>query len=106
MSFTFFSTENYILNTLIYVYNQKPNYYTFDRNEIDFIIQSENEIIPIEVKSGESINNISLTKFNQENNNKLSIRFSTRNIDKSGKILNIPLFMAEYIDRYIKKEID
>ena len=58
-------TENYILNTLIYVYNQKPNYYTFDRNEIDFIIQSENEIIPIEVKSGESINNISLTKFNQ-----------------------------------------
>ena len=99
-------TENYILNTLIYVYNQKPNYYTFDRNEIDFIIQSENEIIPIEVKSGESINNISLTKFNQENNNKLSIRFSTRNIDKSGKILNIPLFMAEYIDRYIKKEID
>lgn len=99
-------TENYILNTLIYVYNQKPNYYTFDRNEIDFIIQSENEIIPIEVKSGETINNISLTKFNQENNNKLSIRFSTRNIDKSGKILNIPLFMAEYIDRYIKKEID
>lgn len=99
-------TENYILNTLIYVYNQKPNYYTFDRNEIDFIIQSENEIIPIEVKSGETINNISLTKFNQENNNKLSIRFSTKNIDKSGKILNIPLFMAEYIDRYIKKEID
>ena len=80
---------------------EKPNYYTFDRNEIDFVIQSKNEIIPVEVKSGENINNISLTKFNELNGNKISVRFSTKNLDKSGKILNIPIFMVEYIDKLI-----
>ena len=73
----------------------------FDRHEIDFIIQDKNEIIPIEVKSSENINNVSLTRFNESNENKISVRFSARNLDKSGKILNIPIFMAEYIDKLI-----
>ena len=70
-------------------------------NEIDFIIQHKNEIIPIEVKSSENINNVSLTRFNESNENKISVRFSARNLDKSGNILNIPIFMAEYIDKLI-----
>lgn len=94
-------TENFILDMLLFKFEDRPNYYVFDRHEIDFIIQYKNEIIPIEVKSGESIKNTSLTKFNERNNNKISIRFSTKNLDKSGKILNIPIFMAEYVDKLI-----
>ena len=94
-------TENFILNMIMFKFENKPNYYTFDRHEIDFIIQYKNEIIPIEVKSSENINNISLTRFNEVNENKISVRFSTRNLDKSGKILNVPIFMAEYIDKLI-----
>lgn len=94
-------TENFILNMIMFKFENKPNYYTFDRHEIDFIIQYKNEIIPIEVKSSENINNISLTRFNELNENKISVRFSTRNLDKSGKILNVPIFMAEYIDKLI-----
>lgn len=99
-------TENFVLNMLISKFEEKPNYYTFDRNEIDFVIQSKNEIIPVEVKSGENINNISLTKFNELNGNKISVRFSTKNLDKSGKILNIPIFMVEYIDKLINIGIE
>ena len=44
-------TENFILNMLIFKYEEKPNYYVFDRHEIDFVVQQRNEIIPIEVKS-------------------------------------------------------
>jgi hypothetical protein len=95
-------TENFILNMLLFKYEDKPNYYVFDRHEIDFIIQDKNEIIPIEVKSSDNINNASLTRFNAINDNKISVRFSTRNLDKSGKILNIPIFMAEYIDKLIE----
>ncbi len=94
-------TENYILNVLISLENQMPNYYVFDRNEIDFVIQRRNEIIPIEVKSSDNSNNNSLTSFNQKNDNKISVRFSTMNLDKTGKVLNIPLFMAEYIDKLL-----
>ena len=95
-------TENFILNMLTFVFENKPNYYVFDRHEIDFIIQDSNEIIPIEVKSSESTNNISLTRFNEKYDNKLSVRFSTKNLDMSGKILNIPIFMVEYVDKLIQ----
>ena len=99
-------TENFVLNMLLFKFEEKPNYYVFDRHEIDFIIQSKNEIIPIEVKSSENINNISLTRFNEFNNNKISVRFSAKNLDKSGKILNVPIFMAEYVDKLIELAID
>lgn len=94
-------TENYVLNMLIYLNNSNPNYYVFDRHEIDFMIQEKNKIIPIEVKSSESVNNTSLTKFNSMNDNEISIRFSTNNLNKSGKILNIPLFMVEYTNKLL-----
>ena len=94
-------TENYILNMLCTVFDTVPNYFTFDRHEIDFIIQHENKIIPIEVKSSNSINNISLTRYNEKFNNELSIRFSMNNLKMDGKILNIPLLLVEYINNFI-----
>lgn len=94
-------TENYILNMLNIVFDLVPNYFTFDRNEIDFIIQNKNKIIPIEVKSNKSTNNISLTKYSKKFDNELSIRFSMNNLAKDGKILNVPLFLIEYIEKFI-----
>ena len=94
-------TENYVLNALTYLYNNVPNYFTFDRNEIDFVIQTKNEIIPIEVKSNKSTNNKSLTKYNAKNNNKISIRLSMNNLKKDDKVLNVPLFLIEYIENLI-----
>lgn len=90
-------TENYILTMLNYVFDEVPNYYTFDRNEIDFVIQYKNKIIPIEVKSNKSTKNISLSKYNQKYDNKISIKFSMNNLNKDEKVLNIPLFLTEYI---------
>ena len=94
-------TENYVLNMLCAIFDSVPNYYTFDRHEIDFIIQNKNEIIPIEIKANKSKNNISLTRYNEKFNNKLSIRFSMNNLKMDGKILNIPLFLIEYIENFI-----
>lgn len=94
-------TENYVLNMLNIIYENVPNYFTFDRNEIDFVVQNKNTIIPIEVKSNKSIHNSSLTKYNEKFKNDLSIRLSLNNLVKDGKILNIPLFLIEYIDNLI-----
>ncbi len=94
-------TENYVLNTLCNIFDEVPNYYTFDRHEIDFVIQYKNKIIPIEVKANQSINNVSLTRYNEKFNNDISIRFSMNNLKKDGKIINIPLFMIEYIKSFI-----
>ena len=94
-------TENYVLNMLNIIFDVTPNYFTFDRYEIDFVIQHKNKIIPIEVKSNKSVNNTSLTRYNDKFNNELSIRFSMNNLVKDGKIINIPLFLIEYIDKFI-----
>ncbi len=94
-------TENYVLNMLNVVFGNVPNYFSFDRHELDFVIQYKNMIVPIEVKSNMSTNNISLTKFNDKFDNNISIRFSMNNLSKNGKILNIPLFMIEYIEQFI-----
>ena len=92
-------TENYVANTLNYWFYSAPYYYTFDRNEIDFVLQIKNEIIPIEVKSDKSTNNNSLTKYNMKNINNYSYRFSLNNLTKDEKIINIPLYLIEYIGK-------
>ncbi len=94
-------TENYVLNALNMIYENVPNYFTFDRHEIDFVIQTKNKIIPIEVKSNKSTNNVSLTKYNEKFKNDISIRLSLNNLSKDGKVLNIPLFLIEYIDTFL-----
>lgn len=93
-----FFTENYVADTLNYLLGESPNYYTFDRNEINFVIQRKNKIIPIEVKSDKSTNNNSLTKYNSKNDNDVSLRFSLNNLSKDGKIINIPLYFIEYMN--------
>ena len=95
-------SENFVVNQLNLIYHTTPNYFSFGRNEIDFIIQTENQIIPIEVKSGKSTNNLSLSKFNEIHENQISIRFSMKNLTKDGKILNVPLFMVEYISKFLR----
>ena len=92
-------TENYVLNMLCTMFDTVPNYYVFDRHEIDFVIQYKNKIVPIEVKANKSSNNASLTRYNEKFNNDMSIRFSMNNLKKDGKVINIPLFLIEYLDK-------
>lgn len=94
-------TENYVINALNALLNNVPYYFCFDRYEIDFMIQYKNNIIPIEVKSNRTLSSNSLSKYNEKYNNDLSIRFSMNNLKKDGKVLNIPLFLIEYVDNFI-----
>ena len=57
------------------------------------------------IKSGKSTNNTSLKKYNEKNDNELAIRFSMNNLKKDGKVLNIPLFMVQYIEKMIKQSL-
>lgn len=94
-------TENYVLQTLVAI-GLNPYYFTFDnRYEIDFIIQYQNEIIPIEVKSSENVNNTSLKVYNEINKPKTRVRLSMRNLNKDDNLINIPLFMIEYLSKLI-----
>ena len=62
------------------------------RLEIDFMIQSEGELLPIEVKSGESVRANSLSKLLQSNPKLHSIRYSMLPYKEQGQLTNVPLY--------------
>lgn len=94
-------TENYILQMLLTT-GLKTNYFSFDNKyEIDYILQNKNEIIPIEVKANEVTHNTSLNVYNTNYEPRTRIRFSMKNLQKDGNLINIPLFMAEYLEKFI-----
>ena len=74
-----------------------------DSYEVDFLIQRENDIIPVEVKSETNIASRSLKKFKElfPDQVKLRVRFSLDNLKLNDDVLNIPLFMADQADRLI-----
>lgn len=89
-------TENYILNTLINLYDNNIRYWTSSsKAEVDFIVQRDNEIIPIEVKADENVTGKSLAFYRKTYNPELSIRYSLKNLKYDNGLLNIPLFMAD-----------
>ena len=71
--------------------------------EVDFLIQRENDIFPIEVKSEANLTSKSLRKFKElfQDKVKLRVRFSLDNLKLDDDVLNIPLFMADQADRLI-----
>lgn len=98
-------TENFILQGLVNKYEAIPRYWTSGgQAEIDFMIQRGNDIIPIEVKADQNINGRSLTLYGQkyEDATKIRLRFSLRNLKLDGDLLNIPLFMIDYVDKLIE----
>ncbi|MEF9920399.1 MAG: ATPase, partial [Erysipelotrichaceae bacterium] len=72
--------------------------------EVDFILQKENDIFPIEVKAGSNVKSRSLKKYKElyGENIKLRIRYSLENLSLDNDILNIPLFLIDYSDQLIR----
>ncbi len=98
-------TENFVLQTLLTQFEVVPRYWTQTNPpyEVDFLIQRENDIFPVEVKSEANTASRSLKKFKElfPDKVKLRVRFSLDNLKLDGDVLNIPLFMADHTDRLI-----
>ena len=95
--------ENYVLQQLIGKTDIEPFYFMDDHSrEIDFIVQSSNGIVPIEVKSGDNVRSISLSNYIKKRNPPLAIRFSEKNCGNSGGILSLPLYMTCKLDSLLR----
>jgi hypothetical protein len=96
-------TENFVLSGLLSQFEVVPRYWRSDNTaEVDFLIQHENNIIPVEVKSNENIRSKSLAFYRKEYHPRLSIRFSLRNLKLDNGLVNIPLFMVDYTGKLIR----
>jgi len=94
-------TENFILQSIIPQLDSLPYYWSQinPSYEVDFIVQYENDIIPIEVKADTNIKSRSLKKYAElfKSQTKLRVRFSMNNLKLDDDVLNIPLFMADQL---------
>ena len=103
-------TENYVLQALIAQFEAAPRYWSQSNPpyEVDFLIQRNNDILPVEIKSEASTTSKSLKKFKElfSDKVKLRIRFSLDNLRLDGDVLNVPLFMADHTDRLIRAALE
>ena len=87
-------TEQFVLQQLKSMKDISIFYWSAEKStaEIDFIIQSENKIIPIEVKAEENLQAKSLKTFYEKYNNPNCIRTSMSDYREQEWIKNIPLY--------------
>lgn len=96
-------TENFVFQSLRRMYEVTPRYWAEAPHEVDFIIQRENDIIPVEAKAGLNVKAASVKRYARDYAaaTKLIVRLSLRNLSLDGQVLNVPLFMIDELDRLI-----
>ena len=97
-------TENFVFQSLLRRFQTKPYYWSDTAHEVDFIIQKENDILPIEVKAGTNVQAASIKKYLNDFSEvtPLVIRFSLKNLSFDGKILNVPLYLADELGKLVE----
>ena len=88
-------TEQYVLEEIKSNYNIPINYWSNDSGqaEVDFIVQNENEVMPIEVKAEDNLQAKSLKVFVEKFETKKNIRTSMADYKEEEWLVNIPLYM-------------
>ena len=78
--------------------------YTNERGscEIDFIIDTGEMIVPVEVKAETNLKAKSLKTYRDKFNPPLSVRTSMADFKKEAWLLNLPLYAIEQISTYTK----
>lgn len=98
--------ENFVLTSLLAQGFDVPNYWTLQGNkaEVDFLVADGLSVVPIEVKSDRRISGKSFAEYDKKYHPDLRIRFSMNNIKKDGNLLNLPIFMADWVGSYLNKK--
>ncbi len=93
-------TENYIAQELRAACRKELYYWTSEGiAEIDFLIEEDHAIYPLEVKAGASSKKKSLLVYQQKYAPSKLIRATTMNLKHDGEIYNYPLYMvSKFID--------
>jgi predicted AAA+ superfamily ATPase len=94
-------TEQFVLQELKAMQNIDIAYWANDagRAKIDFVIQLDAEIIPIEVKAGINLKAKSLNVYKEKFNPNKMIRTSLADYKKSDNLFDIPLYMLEQLNK-------
>lgn len=91
-------TENYVLQQIKSLPRTFVYYYSNDNStlEIDFVVQHEAHVIPIEVKAEENLRAKSLRQFVTDNSGLHGVRFSMSDYREQDWLTNVPLWAVRW----------
>lgn len=92
-------TEQYVLQQLKSVKGLSIYYWSSDtsRGELDFLLQKDVSVIPVEVKAEENLQSKSLRFFVEKNAGLHGVRFSMSDYREQEWMINYPLYSVGYI---------
>lgn len=95
-------TEQFVMQQLKTLQGIETYYWTNDRGsaEIDFVIDTGNDVIPIEVKAETNLKAKSLKMYVEKFNPKLSIRAAMTDYRKEEWLVNLPLWAIETAEKH------
>ena len=98
--------ENYVLNELKSIGKNPFFWRSGNSAEVDFIYESEGEMVPVEVKAADNTQAKSYKQFCKKYVPRIGIKLSEKNIAKNQieetVTYSIPLYLGWNIDRYVK----
>ncbi len=94
-------TEQYVLQEFKTIGELPVFYWASNRAELDFLIQYQNNIIPVEAKATINLQAKSLKSFRQKYEPKISIRTSLADYEENTGLFNIPLYDIESVKEII-----
>lgn len=96
-------TEQFVYQQFVSSENFVVYYWSADRStaEVDFIIQNEGRIIPVEVKAEENLQAKSLKVFREKYHPELSVRLSMSDFRDQEWLINLPLYSMNKLKELI-----
>ena len=94
-------TEQYVCQQLKTVENLDVYYYTNDRSscEIDFVVDTGEQIVPVEVKAEINLKAKSLKAYRERFSPAMSVRTSMADYKKEDQLINLPLYAIDQISK-------
>ena len=96
-------TEQYVLQQIKSESKKSVNYWTSRSNvaELDFVVQIDNDVVPIEVKAETNLKAKSLAQYRKEYNPSKVVRTSLANFKIDDGLYNIPLYMIGQLENIL-----
>ena len=86
--------ENFCLQEIVSLTEKVPFYWSSGNlAEIDFILQFNDKIIPLEVKAADNVKSKSLAVYRKKYDPPVSVKASLRNLNFAEGVLNCPLYL-------------
>jgi len=98
-------TEQFALQQLVFS-GIAPFYWSSDRSsgEVDFVFQADSRVVPLEIKAGENLQAKSLRFFAEKYGVEKSLRSSLSDFRREAWLVNLPLYMLEWISQHLPRE--